>query len=45
MNSHTISCDLCGFRMTVTDRRRLLCDECAEEAREADHVPPWQVHG
>ena len=51
MNSHTIACDSCGIRMTVTDRRRLLCDECAEDLKDSehysvrDHIPPWQVHG
>jgi hypothetical protein len=46
VSTYLIPCDSCGIRMMVTDRRQLLCDECAGEVeREQDHIPPWQVHG
>lgn len=47
MSTYVIACDRCGIRMIVTDRRLLLCDECADDDRQSDtdHIPPWQVHG
>ena len=50
MTSYVIPCDSCGIRMIVTDRRRLLCDECADDRKDSepyaiDQIPPWQVHG
>ena len=50
MNSYSVACDACGVAMTVTDRRRLLCDECGDDVKDSghyaiDHIPPWQVHG
>lgn len=47
VSTYVIACDRCGIRMIVTDRRLLLCDECADDDRQSDtdHIPPWQVHG
>ena len=50
VTSYVIPCDSCGIRMIVSDRRRLLCDECADDLKDSehsshDHIPPWQVHG
>jgi hypothetical protein len=47
VSTYIVPCDSCGIRMMVTERRQLLCDECAGEQAQSDldHIPPWQVHG